>query len=159
MSPQIFKAFSAALSVTAFAGSVSLLASGASAAGPVPLADIRVYYKLDPRLSGPTYGGERWVAPPTYSTASDPIHLRAEGVDANGRAKRISPKWTAADPRMVGISASAGGAAQISVKHAGESTVQIAVDGVSRTLSIKSSRLQGTGVLQVEIASLARRAQ
>jgi hypothetical protein len=60
---------------------------------------------------------------------------------------------------MVAISASAGGEAQISVKHAGDSTVQIAVDGVSRTLSIKSSRLQGTGVLQVEIASLAGRAQ
>jgi hypothetical protein len=159
MSSQTFKAFSAALSVTAFAGSVSLLPSGASAAGSVPLADIRVFFKLDPRLSGPTYGGERWVAPPTYSTAADPIHLRAEGVDAMGGTKRISPKWTAADPRMVAISASAGGEAQISVKHAGDSTVQIAVDGVSRTLSIKSSRLQGTGVLQVEIASLAGRAQ
>jgi hypothetical protein len=44
--------------------------AGDEKAAPAAAATINVAFKLDPRLSGPTYGGERWVSPPTYTAAS-----------------------------------------------------------------------------------------
>ncbi len=47
----------------------SPLFSAEKKAADTPTA-IQVSFKLDPRLSGPTYGGERWISPPTYMGAN-----------------------------------------------------------------------------------------
>ncbi|HSB82845.1 MAG TPA: hypothetical protein VLM91_29055 [Candidatus Methylomirabilis sp.] len=111
-----------------------------SNAVPPALTAINVVFKLDPRLSGPTYGGERWVSPPIFmgASAQDTVEARVEGVDARGRPVRITPRWTPGDPEMVEISPAEGSSVKIIVKRAGESTVEVASHGISKRLSIKA---------------------
>ena len=103
------------------------------------LSGIQVSFKLDPRLSGPTYGGEHWVSPPVYSgiSAQDTVEVRVEGIGPEGQSVRISPRWTPSDPEMVTVTPEEGSLVKIRVKRAGESSVQVAASGVSRKLSIK----------------------
>ena len=112
-------------------------------------ASINISFKVDPRLSGPTYGGERWISPRIFTgaAAQTSVQAKVEGVDANGRPVKISPTWTPADPDMVEVSPSEGSAVNITVKHAGTTTLALAVPGgVSRQLSVhadvKSETLQ-----------------
>jgi hypothetical protein len=49
---------------------------------------LTVAFKLDPRLTGGTYGGERWVSPPKYTTAGEEadvatVEVRIHGLDAD----------------------------------------------------------------------------
>jgi FKBP-type peptidyl-prolyl cis-trans isomerase FklB len=113
---------------------------------------IQLSFKLDPRLSGGTYGGERWVSPPTYmgASAQDTVEIKALGTDAQGRPVRIRPKWIASDPRMVTVSPSEGDAVKVTVKHAGQSSLQVTSPGVSKELSIKAEYKDN--VIQVAIA-------
>jgi FKBP-type peptidyl-prolyl cis-trans isomerase FklB len=113
---------------------------------------INVSFKLDPRLSGPTYGGERWVSPPTYmgANAQDTVEARTEATDAHGRPLKISSTWTASDPEMVTVSPDEGNRVKITVKRAGESNVEVASAGLSKILSIKAK--QHSNGLQVEIS-------
>lgn len=134
------------------------LAAPASSPAPgkaAPAADkprIQVAFKLDPRLSGPTYGGEHWVSPQTYrgASAQDTVEVRASAVDARGRLVKISPGWKVSDAEMVTVSPPRGDRVTIAVKRAGESSVTVAQDGTSRTLSVKAT--QTNGIVQVIIS-------
>jgi FKBP-type peptidyl-prolyl cis-trans isomerase len=133
------------------------VASASQEAGSATVASgghITVSFKLDPRLSGPTYGGERWVSPPTYSgaTAQDKVEARAEAIDANGRPVHFELKWIPANPRMVTISPGQGKRVVIAVKRAGESKLKVASQDSSKELLIKAKR---TGkAIQIEIVQL-----
>jgi FKBP-type peptidyl-prolyl cis-trans isomerase FklB len=122
-----------------------------SAATPA-LSDIQVSFKLDPRLMGGTYGGERWISSQKYmgTNAQDTVDARVQGIDAQGRPIKISPKWTPSDPDMVTISPEEGNLVKITVKHAGESSIEVASEGVSRKLSINAKQ-QGNAI-QMEIS-------
>jgi hypothetical protein len=120
-------------------------------AAPAAISDIRISFKLDARLSGPTYGSERWMATPTFSAAFDPVHVKADGIGRRGAQTAIAPRWTAADSAMVTISPVEGAEVAISVKRAGQTTIEVSFGGVSRTLSIKSSALP-TKTFLVEFA-------
>jgi FKBP-type peptidyl-prolyl cis-trans isomerase len=100
---------------------------------------LKVSFKLDPRVLGGSYGGERWVSPPTYTTTLDTVEARVAGVDPKGGLRNISVKWTPSDPEMVTVSPSEGNEVKISVKRAGISTLKVAAPGVSKQLSIKAT--------------------
>jgi FKBP-type peptidyl-prolyl cis-trans isomerase FklB len=73
------------------------------------LRDIKMSFKLDPRLTRGRYMGDRWVSPPTYTGVRQEgkeyaVEARAEGLDAKGRPMRISPEWIPSDPGMVTVS-------------------------------------------------------
>ena len=126
------------------------------AEGASPKADgmarINISFKLDPRLSGPTYGGERWVSPPIFAGAAgqDRVEARVAVIDAKGRSVKISPKWTPADADMVEVTPNEGSAVSIAVKRAGATTIALTVPGASRQLSVKAEH---TGkALQVQIS-------
>jgi FKBP-type peptidyl-prolyl cis-trans isomerase FklB len=119
-----------------------------------PVAGITVSFKLDARLSGPTYGGERWLSPPTFSSAAQPgkegtVDVKVRGVDAGGRPVDIVPEWTAADPDMVTVTPGQNDMFKITVKRVGESRLRVASQGVSKELVVKLKDL-GNAV-QVEI--------
>lgn len=120
------------------------------------LSGINVAFKLDPRLTQGLYMGERWVSPPTYTSTSAPegepitVEARAQGRDTKGRPTSISPNWIAGDPEMVAVSPSQGSAVTITVKRAGETSLQVASQGVSKELAIKAVH-QGNA-MQVEIS-------
>jgi hypothetical protein len=120
-----------------------------------PLKDLTVSFKLDPRVLGGTYGGERWVSPRTYTQVQDgnnlTVAIRAQGLDAKGQSVDISPKWIASEPDMVTVAPSQGKAFVITVHRAGESSLTLTSQGVSKTLAIKATAPKDN-VLQVEIS-------
>jgi len=107
-----------------------------------PATDIKLSFKMDPRLLGPTYGGERWISPPVYmgAAAQDTVEARIEASDASGRPVTVSPKWIPSDPAMVEISPAIGNAVRITVKQPGESSVELASEQFARKLSIRGEK-------------------
>lgn len=115
-------------------------------------ATINFSFKLDPRVSGPTYGGERWVSPRTYTGASaqDTVEARALAVDARGRRVSGGVEWTSSDPETVTVAPPRGERVVITAKRAGESTITVSSGAASRRLAVKVVRANGT--LQVSIS-------
>jgi hypothetical protein len=104
-----------------------------------------VMFKLDPRLASGVYGGERWVAPPTYTRVGEG---RTCTIDA--KAPHFDqPTWTASDPDMVALTPGDASDVQIVVRRAGESTIRIDANQISKTLTVKAE--YRNNVLQVEI--------
>jgi hypothetical protein len=131
-------------------------ARDAQAAAPPPatLTRIDVSFKLDSRVSGPTYGGERWVSPPTYSGVQEgyfSVETRVRGLDAKGQLVDIDPEWIPADPEMVTVSPAQGRDVTITVKRAGKSTLRVASQGVSKEFVIKATYPNNTHI-QAEIS-------
>lgn len=119
------------------------------------LTGLQILFKLDHRLLGPTYGGERWVSPPTYgpvraSGNSYVVEARAEVLDNNGQPRQANFEWKPEDPEMVAVSPSQGDEVTINIQRAGESRLQVTSQGVSKTLNIRAT--QQKGVIQVEIS-------
>jgi hypothetical protein len=143
------------LSVLAVVAATSTSAAplaGEERGAPAARPSIQVSFKLDPRLSGPTYGGERWVSPPTYrgAAAQDTVEARAAAVDAAGRPLQIEVQWTASDPEKVAITPTRGARVQITAKRAGESVVTVSAGGSSRKLTVKA--VEANGIRQLIIS-------
>ena len=128
------------------------LVAQAAPPGAAAATRLKVFFKLDPRLSGPTYGGERWVSPPTFmgASAQDSVQTRVEGVGAQGQPIKLSAKWTPSDPAMVEVLPGVGHDVNIKVKRPGESTLEFAAQGVTRQLAIKAE--QKNNVLLVQLS-------
>jgi hypothetical protein len=101
-------------------------------------ANLKVSFKLDPSLTRGMYMGDRWVSPPTYTTSqpgkTSTIEARVESLD-----KGISPTWTPSNPKMVKVTPQQGQEVIITVLRAGQSSLNVASQGASRTLSIKAA--------------------
>jgi len=120
------------------------------------LSRITVSFKLDQRLSGSTYGGPRWVSPPTFSFAQGgqqlTVEAKTQGVGANGTVMDINAEWTPADPEMVTITRGQKNEVTITVKREGESKLKLRAQEVTKELSIKAQAIADGNGLQVEIA-------
>lgn len=132
----------------------ALLAENATREGAEPAAasDIRFAFKLDPRLSGGTYGGERWVSPPTYTglSAQNTVEVRAGVFDAAGMPmNNIIPEWIPDNPALVSVAPGDGQRVRITVHGAGESRLKVTANGASRELSIKA--IEKDDVIRLEI--------
>ena len=112
---------------------------------------IQLAFKLDPRLAGATYGGERWVSPPTYqgSSGQSTVDATASVVDANGKQIQATVDWKPSDPAMVTVSPAGGEKVTITVKRAGESSLTLTSGSVSRKLGVKA--VDRNGARQVTI--------
>src|SRR5262245_42284743 len=130
---------------------VSLDAAPASS-----LHRITVSFKLDPRLSGQTYGVPYWVAPPTFAFVQAGARLALEakalGVGTNGNFMDISAEWTPADPGMVTVTHGQKNEVTITVKRDGESKLKLAAQGVSKELLITAQYIARGSGIQVEIS-------
>jgi hypothetical protein len=119
------------------------------------LTKINVSFKLDRRVHGPTYGGDLWVSPPTFTAVQGgqevTVEARAEGVDAQGKPVNISPIWIAADPDTASVSPGRGRKVKISVKRAGQTSLEVVSPGGSKKMSIKAMVTHEGKSLQVEI--------
>lgn len=145
-------AFLVVVSVLTLAGPPQARAGDAqAAAAAVAPAVINVSFKLDPRVSGPTYGGERWVSPPTYTGASaqDTVEARARAIDARGRRVHAGVEWTSSDPGAVTVAPARGEQVRITARRTGESTVTVKSGAASRRLAVKI--VQANGAWQVTI--------
>ena len=122
---------------------------------PVPVmavTDIKVSFKLDPRLSGGSYGGERWVSSPLYMGASgqDTVSARGVATGAKAQALGLSPDWVSADMSIVAISPVHGNAVEIKVLRAGQSKLTVSAGGIAKEILV-SATMQGK-VLQLQIS-------
>ena len=121
----------------------------------VPLSDIRVSFKLDPRLSGATYGGERWIVSSPFTSLAQvgtqaTVEVKANGVAKNGAPVRAAVEWTPADPEMISVAPGENSQVKITVHHAGESKLTVASNGVSKQLLVKAKHVGNA--TQVEIS-------
>lgn len=120
-------------------------------------AEIQVFFKLDLRLLGPTYGGERWVSPPTYGPVQAPgetyiVEARAEAIDKSGQSFHTNFEWEPEDSEMVAVAPGQDDVVMITIKRAGESRLQVTSQGgASKTLHIKAVFSQNNAI-QVEIS-------
>jgi hypothetical protein len=78
------------------------------------------------------------------------IDGRVHGRDAQGKRVDINPTWVPANPAMLVISPSAGGAVKIRVRGAGETRLTVAAPGVSK--EVRVSATPGAKSLQVQIS-------
>jgi hypothetical protein len=134
---------------------VELLAIAAATADRARLKDIEVSFKLDPRLTRSLYMGDRWVAPPTFSSARSEgdtytLEARVQGIVAAGGRIHVSPEWIPSDPDMVKVSAAGDDTFRILVTQPGESRLILATSGFSKELRITATREGNT--MQVQIS-------
>lgn len=110
-----------------------------------PAAAIRLSFKLEPRLAGGTYGGERWVSPPTYTgvSAQDTVEAMARAVDASGRSTQVGVEWKPSDPEMVMVSPARGERVRITVRRPGESAIALTSGAASKRLVVRATRVNG----------------
>lgn len=112
--------------------------------GRPAVAALQVSLLVDPRLSGPTYGGERWTSASPYvgTNAQDTVEARATAT-IRGRPLRVDAQWRTSDPELVTIARARGDRVRLVVRRPGESTVTVSHGGASRTLTVKAERPNG----------------
>ena len=121
----------------------------------IPVSDLRISFKLDPRLSGPTYGGERWIASSPFTSLAQvgtqaSVDAKADGVAKNGAPLRTAVQWTPSDPEMITVAAAEDTQVKITVHHAGESKLIVASNGISKELRVKAKYVGNA--TQIEIS-------
>lgn len=118
------------------------------------LKDIKVSFKVDPRLTRSVYMGDRWVSPPTFTPARQgktaTVEAAADGLNGRGKRVRIDPEWIPTDPGMVEVTSGEGDEVRITVKRPGESKLKVVSQGITKELAIKAVD-QGDAIA-VEIA-------
>lgn len=126
-------------------------------AGPdTGLAALQVSFKLSPRLMGGTYGGDRWVSPHTYTTIESGgkaiVEVRVDGVDRKGQLLPITPEWIPADPGMLTVTPAQGQTVKITVQHAGQTTLKVNAQSISKTLSVKADPVYQGKAIKIDIS-------
>jgi Pilus formation protein N terminal region len=108
-------------------------------------------FKIDPRVLGPTYGGEHWVSPPTYTgaRAQDAVEAMARAVDAKGAPVRTEPEWSVSDPELLAVSPPRGKRVTLTAKRPGTSQVTVKAGGASKTFTLKAEKPNGNWQLTV----------
>lgn len=128
----------------------------AEAARPV-VADLRISFKLDPRLTRAQYMGDRWVSMRTFTSTVQAgttcsVDVAARGVDARGMPLNVVPEWSSADPGTVAVTPLRGTNVGISGLRPGETSLEVTAEGVTKKLFIKVTALYEGTAMQMEIS-------
>jgi len=132
---------------------VTALLASVAVAQEAPTS-LSILFKQDPRLFGGTYGAQRWLSSPNFTSAPQPgtvgtVDVKVRGVDAGGRLVAVAAEWTAADPDMVAVASRPNDEYRITVLGAGESTLVVAAGGVSRALVVRARTVGGAIVVEI----------
>jgi hypothetical protein len=148
------------LAASAFVLSAVIVGAGPeqTSAASSQVARLTVSFKMDPRIFGGSYGGERWMSGRTFSSAAQQgneatVEAKVGGRDGSGRTVAISPDWVLADPDMVVVWPVSGAAldhVRLVVKKPGESRVRVVSQGVSKELLV-TAKAVGANTMQVTI--------
>jgi hypothetical protein len=115
-------------------------------AAPAAATAIHLVFKLDPRLAGGSYGGERWVSPQVFQGAvgQGEVDVKASAVDAGRRPIKVGIQWSPSDPELVSVTPSSGERVRIAVKRAGKSTLTVKSGETSRKLTVDAAGSSGS---------------
>lgn len=130
------------------------LAQKAQSPETAAFKDIKVIFKLDPRITQGMYMGERWISPPKYTRVQEGqnpliIEAQAMGLDAQGKQAPIKAVWTPAEPEMVKVSPGQGHQVEITVLRAGQTKLKVDFQGISKTLSVKGKPLGNVLIAEI----------
>jgi len=118
-----------------------------------PLKDLKLTFKLDPRLTRSLYMGDRWVSPATFTRTGAgqecTLEAKVQGLDNHGRPVDVAAEWTPADPTMVTVSQAQGQAVAITVHRAGQTTLEVASSGLTKRLPLNALAYGETIVVEV----------
>ncbi len=127
-------------------GPSSCVTQAAQETAPTPSpADVKLSFRLDPRITQGLYMGDRWVSPPTYTIVQTgkeaTVDVKAYPVDAQQIPMNVGLKWTPSDKKMVAVSQGKGKGQEIkiTVRQAGESKLKVASGEFSKEFSIKAT--------------------
>jgi len=114
-----------------------------------PLRDLRVSFKLDPRLTRGLNMGDRWVSPPRLLQVGNGENCTVEasirGLNAEGKAVNAPATWHVADPGMVKMSRPGrGNTVKLTVVRPGKTIVEIASQGITKRLPLHARSYGGT---------------
>ena len=127
------------LSVVAF-GTASSLAVVASTQAVA--ADPKIAFKLDPRVTGGLYMGDRWVAASNFIQVQNGARLIVAAKGPQGAS------WVAADPSMVTVTPVSDREVRLTINRAGATTMTAA----GKVLTIKAEPAAAQGLLKVQIS-------
>jgi hypothetical protein len=140
-----------AVRLLCLAGLLAVLSVAVTQGGPqaaTGVADIRVSFKLDPRITQGIHMGPRWVSPATYTRVDRAggltIEARAAGLDLRRKQVFIDPSWAVADPEVLTVTPAAGNAVRININKVGQSELVISADGVSKTMVVTCVQKDGS---------------
>jgi FKBP-type peptidyl-prolyl cis-trans isomerase len=117
------------------------LAQAQTAARPT-VDRIELSFKRDARDLDSFRGVGLWSTAPTFTgaAAQDTVEIRAEGIDASGRASRISPEWVSSNPDVATVSPDKGDDVQVKVHKEGESRLKVTYQGLTKELVIVAQK-------------------
>jgi hypothetical protein len=131
--------------------------AGGDGAGPVPPpsvdpAAIRIWFKLDPRLTTGHYMGERWASPPTFHVApqaGSSCTVEARAQSRGGSPSSASTTWVPSDAEMVRVVPAGGGQVVITVLSAGRSHVTVSDGEASTVVTVDAVHTDGSWQVQL----------
>lgn len=108
------------------------------------LAEMTVFFKLDPSLTRGLYMGDRWVSPPRYMQVSQrgmagTFRARVAGVDARRRPVAVSPQWLPSDPDRITVATHEDATVTVTVTSPGDYQLRIVDAAVTRVLEISAT--------------------
>jgi FKBP-type peptidyl-prolyl cis-trans isomerase FklB len=113
------------------------------------IADVKVSYKVDPRITQSLYMGERWASPMTQKCVNTgttcSVEAKADVVDANGAPIKATAEWIPADPKIVAVTPDRGNKVTIIVLQAGETSLKVTAGEFSKELFI-SAKYEGNKI-------------
>jgi hypothetical protein len=114
-------------------------AAPAPAPAPPAAPRLRVWFKLDPRLTDGAYMGERWVSPPRYHAAAQ----AGSTFSAQARVEQQTATWTPSDG-AVAVLPAAGRQVDITISSPGRSTLTVAAGEDTATVTVDATHANGT---------------
>jgi hypothetical protein len=136
-----------------------LQSTGSTMAAAPAVKAITVSFKLDPRLSGGTYGGELWTSPPSFTSATQSgsegiVEAKVQGVTPLGRTVAVAADWAVADPSSVTVAPAPGnkpGQVRITARRGAGSKVTISAHGLSKEILVTARPVGDGSATQVQI--------
>lgn len=118
------------------------------------LAGMKISFKSELWTKQGKSGRYRWVSQSVLVSTRPgrlcTVDIAAQGVNPKGKLVEITPRWTPSDTDMVTVSSAEGRRVTITVRHAGESSLAVDCQGLSKKLLIKA--WQRDNVVQVQIS-------
>jgi hypothetical protein len=104
-------------------------------------------FRVDPRVTGGLALADTWVSPPRYEAVTPDLPLvvevRATAAREGGARRRVSARWTTADPRVATVTADEAAEMQVSVWGPGETTVLADAGDVASALRVSATLVNG----------------